>query len=387
MNLTWRSVGGPHGSKMALLLDRESEEAFNHSENNLLDGINPRCTAVIILIPWRRPPTDDMRDDGAVHCLLCSVEVLERLRSLYPSAGVDKLCFLLLKAILNGEITVDQLLIRQLPYAVPQVPQFAASEPAALLMAHRGRAKHLQMALLFLALSLDGNLNIRVGLDMETLDDHKETLQGFPDVKFYQALRAPVGPYVIRQNLADRSIENLLIFHDSDDISCYDRFCCLRAEMTRTGCDLVGSHECRVDEIEEEVRAFRFPLDASQALRSGPAHALLHPASMITRQSFWNTGGFSTDQIFGSDTQFLLRASFQLQIRNADSFLYVRRRHVGALTVAPVTALGSPLRRSVENPWRADFESVRAGRLGIHESTLRCQAAPEPRELIPLSWS
>jgi hypothetical protein len=222
---------------------------------------------------------------------------------------------------------------------------------------------------------------------MDVLDEHTEIMREFRDVEFYQVLGAPVGPYVIRQNLASRSNEDLLVFHDSDDISCYDRFSCLRAEMARTGCDLVGSHECRVDEIVEEVRAFRFPIDASEALRGGPAHALLHPASMISRRSFWNTGGFSTNQIIGSDTQFLLRASFQLKIRNADSFLYIRRRHADALTVAPVTALGSPLRRSVENPWRADFESIKAGQLGIHESTLRCQNAPEPRDLIPVSLS
>jgi hypothetical protein len=271
-----------------------------------------------------------------------------------------------------------------LPCVPEQFELCGIRAPAALLMAHRGKAEHLQTALSFLARSRDHRIKIRVGLDVDTLDNLHDTIQLFHDVEFYQALRPPVGPYVIRQELAERSTERFLVFHDSDDISCHDRFCHLRAELERTGCDLVGSHECRLDEIEEEVRIFRFPLNASEALRAGPVHALLHPTSMITQNAFQNAGGFSTNQIIGSDTQFLLRAYFQLQIRNVDSFLYIRRRHVDALTVAPNTGLGSSMRCEIEDPWRADFESIKSGRMGIHESTLRCQRATENHELIPL---
>jgi hypothetical protein len=389
MKVIWRNADWFPGSKLALVLDTESEAAFDRPENNLLAGIDPGCSAAIVLIPWRAPPAGDMRDDGPVQSFLCSADVWEKLIALYPSAEPDKRCFLLLKAILNGEILVDRLLIRQMPNESAKPPEFAPLGPAALLMAHRGKASHLQVALEFLARASNDRIQIRVGLDMDAVgnacDDHWETLQRFRNVEFYRASRPPVGPYVIRQKLAALSSEDLLIFHDSDDISCYDRFRRLRAEMTRTSCDLVGSHECRVDEIEEEVRAFRFPLDASAALRGSPAHALLHPASMISRRSFWSTGGFSTDRTFGSDTQFLLRAYFQLKVRNADSFLYIRRRHSDALTVAPTTALESPLRRSIENPWRSDFESVKSGRIPLNESSLRCQCGPETQELILLS--
>jgi len=223
-----------------------------------------------------------------------------------------------------------------------------------------------------------------VGLDVDALDDYRQIMRDLPSAEFYLTPHAPVGPYVLRQQLAGLSTEDFLVFHDSDDVSTSDRFWRLRAEIARTGCDFVGSHECLVDEIEHEVRVRRFPLDACEALRGGVTHSLLHPASMISRSSFWKAGGFSTDQIISNDTQFLLRAYFQLQIRNVDSFLYVRRRHSGALTVAPNTAICSALRESIEAPWRTDFESVKRGLIHLQESSLRCRSRPDVLELIRL---
>jgi hypothetical protein len=193
---------------------------------------------------------------------------------------------------------------------------------------------------------------------------------------YYQAASPPVGPYFVRQALAERSREEVLAFHDSDDLSCWDRFGCLEAERARTGCDLIGSNELRFDELEGDVTAFRYPLDASAALGMAPGHALFFPTSMITRAGFFRAGGLSTDRAFAYDTQFLLRAFFSLKIRNVDKFLYVRRRRAGSLTTSPETGMGTPIRERLAARWEHDFEEVKSGRLTLEGSSLATCHAP-----------
>jgi hypothetical protein len=145
----------------------------------------------------------------------------------------------------------------------------------------------------------------------------------------------------------------------------------LREELHAGACDLIGSHQLRVNEIRENVEIFRYPLDVNEALRTKPAHVLLHPTSAVTRSGFFKAGGLSTDKIFDSDSQFLLRASFLLRIRNADAFLYVRRVHKLALTVHPSTGVGSPAREAGRIQRQADFEAIKSGQVLLEESSLR----------------
>ena len=176
---------------------------------------------------------------------------------------------------------------------------------------------------------------------------------------------------MIRQELAGRSSEPLLALQDSDDLSCYDRFTALSAEIAATGCDMIGSHELRVDEIGQHVVAVRFPLDATAALTRQNVFALLHATLMIKREAFFSAGGLSTDQVVANDTQFLMRAFFHCRIRNVDDFLYIRRRHGRALTIAPETAAGNDLRSRLDHQWTEDFEAVKRGELALEESSLR----------------
>jgi hypothetical protein len=192
-----------------------------------------------------------------------------------------------------------------------------------------------------------------------------------------------MGPYVIRQELANRCDEPMLLFQDSDDVSCYDRFTTLCAEMRHSGCDLIGSHELQVDEVSCKVIAARYPLDVCDALRAGNDGALLLGTSMIKRKAFIRIGGFSMDQVIASDTQFLLRAYFALRIRNADSFLYIRRIHRASLTAAPETKIGVPLRQHLSSLWKADFIAVRDGRKRLEQSSLRPMAGTVPYQFLP----
>jgi hypothetical protein len=133
---------------------------------------------------------------------------------------------------------------------------------------------------------------------------------------------------------------------------------------------MVGSHELCLDEMRGVVHPVRYPLDASDALRRCPNHALLHGTLMARRSAFFESGGLSTHLPIASDTQFLLRAWFTMKMRNVDEFLYIRRRHPTSLTNAPETIYDNPLRRSLNAQWTADFEAIKRGELKLEQSSL-----------------
>ncbi len=212
-------------------------------------------------------------------------------------------------------------------------------------------------------------ISVRVGLDVERPAVY-QALAGMP-AEFYAARPAGCGPYVIRQALINRSLETALVWQDSDDIPCADRFVTLWSEIEASGCDLVGSHELRLNELSERVEARRFPLDASAALESGPGYTMSPVTTMLRRSAFHRAGGLSTDQRIANDTQFLLRAFFHMRFRNVDAFVYIRRRHAESLTESPATGRRAPLRRQLGRAWFADFRAVQAGALRLEDSSLR----------------
>jgi hypothetical protein len=398
--MRWRAVP-PTG---VALLDGETEPLCAGSERALGRELEGCAGALVILLPWRGAPEYDSRDDGTVHSFLCGEALLNRLLGDHPGVPEHRLCYVLLQAILNGELAVERLVIRQLPHPdretavadVGKAPGAGMSACAtkrvdgmegasAVLMAHRGSLDHLRIALSYLPPPNGNGLKIRVGLDLEDVRDYEPLAVCHNRVEFYQGLPAPAGPYVIRQELAERSEEPFFVFHDSDDISCTDRLSGLRAEVAATDCGLVGCHELQVDEIAGEVRALRYPLDVTGALRAGPHYTLLHGASMIRREAFFAAGGFSTDRMISHDTQFLYRAWFHIRMRNADRFLYIRRIHAKALTANSATKIGSEFRRAIERPWGPDFEAVKSGRLELSKSSLAAVRAADGHQLVPFA--
>ena len=369
------------GEQVAVL-DPSLLADFEDCFRQVLDEIPAALRTLVVLTKWYRAPLRGEREDEVVTSFVCSTSVLEDLREIDPECPPDQLCYALLEAILNGLLSVDRILVRQLPYAPAPPP--VESEAASLIMAHRGRYRHLDTSLHYLTCTGGLDLRVRVGLDCEPPEAYEGLARRYPQVEFYNLQPAPLGPYVIRQELAKRSTEPLMAFHDSDDVSCFDRFSSLYGEMQRTGCDLIGSHELRVDEIRRCVLAVRFPLDASAGLSTAYDHVLLHPTSMVKRESFFAAGGFSTNHPISGDMQFLLRAYFSLKIRNADGFLYIRRRHPAALTVAPETNMQAPLRVRLNRAWRSSFWEVKAGAVRLEDSELRPIAGTDRYGLHPL---
>ena len=375
------------------VLSPEVAALFPQSAARLSRDINGQDLWMTVLVPWREPPTRSIRADGLAGSFCCSPEVLSELLKNVSEVSSERLCFGVLSAILNGRIAVQNLLVRQLPLEDSSASPVALPQNAALIMAHRGPKQFLTSALRFVtAAAGHQQVKVRVGLDVEDVSEYRDLAEVFPTVEFYGVEGAPVGPYVIRQSLIDRSNEHFIVFHDSDDISCHDRIARQAAEISERHVEVVGSHELRVDELAGTVEIYRFPLDASAALalpgstenNDRSNEPLLHPTVTMIRTGFVQAGGFSTNRKIANDTQFMLRAYFSLRMRNVDSFLYIRRRHSAALTVAKKTALGSSLRHFLGSTWGSDFEAVKSGKARLEETSLWPRLEPVPHRLTRL---
>jgi hypothetical protein len=343
----------------------------------LWDEIPIGETAFIALVPREPTPEIDSSYCNPISSFLCSSEVFARFAAQEIDCWSRTLCFAVLRAIARGDIEVDRLLVRQIP--LPRRRVYGLETTAkALVLPHRGEAAHLRAALKYAGKSAGTPLTVRVGLDVEEGGEYAAFPEEYPDVEFFRFSPAPVGPYVIRQELAERSPEPLLTLQDSDDLSCYDRFTTLGDTLAETGCDIVGSHELCLDEIRCLVQPVRYPLDCTAALSRCANHALLHATLMTHRRAFFDAGGVSTHLIIANDTQFLLRAYFNSSIRNVDEFLYIRRRHPASLTSAPETVFDNPLRRRLSSEWTCDFDAVKRGDLAIENSSLRPMRRLDP---------
>jgi len=381
------------GVDVVVVLSPDLIQLFEQSATALFNPAQTCESIVTILIPWKEPPLQNIRYDGTISSFWCTTSVFRNLLSVVAIDAVDTLCFEVLNAILNGKIDVQRLSVKQLPIRESVADLLPLNRTAALIMAHRGKKRYLEIALTFIErAAASTGLTVTIGLDVDDIDEYQTISQSFRNIKFYRVTPTPAGPYVVRQKLIDRSTEAILVFQDSDDISCYDRFVVQYAEMCRTKADLVGCHQLRVDEINRCVVAFRFPLDVTAALSAHNSASLtyqakeplLHATAMTTREGFTNAGGFSTDQKIANDTQFMLRAYFTLRMKNVDSFLYIQRRHPKALTVTEETALGTPLRRHLGGMWAADFEAVKSGKTCLDMSSLAPRQGVANFSITPL---
>jgi hypothetical protein len=379
--------------EFVLVLQSSLAKAFEHSAGALRDDIfSASIASLVVLVPWREPPASGRRDDGEVSSFLCSATIVRDWLRTSGQYSLNALCFSLLKAVLNDDVPVQRLFIRQLPYGPwPDQPP-SVEDDGSVIMAHRGPQAYLATALNFIDRAAESsNFCIRIGLDIEDFIEYRALVEKYDHAEFYRIENPPAGPYVIRDWLARRSSEHLLVFQDSDDVSCHDRFARQYQEMAKTGAHLIGCHELSVDEMNRKVRVLRFPLDVSAALslKSSVAfdkgeESFLHATAMMMRTRFIDAGGFSTDRKIANDTQFLLRAHFSMHIRNIDAFLYIRRIHPTALTVAPETGHGCAVRRSLSDTWQADFEAVKNGKARLEHTSLQARSGTESNKLIRL---
>jgi hypothetical protein len=174
-------------------------------------------------------------------------------------------------------------------------------------------------------------------------DPPRDVVARYPGVSLYRSA-VRVGPYALVQSLLDATRFDGVMFQDADDWSSRDRLATLLAEAERTGAELVGGQEIRVDETRGVVRAVRYPRDVNAAFDRGGANLLLHPAALMSTALVARLGGFATGLRFGGDGEMLRRAAFAARIVNVTSSVYFRRVRAGSLTTSRDTGLGSPRR-------------------------------------------
>ena len=322
----------------------------------------------IYIVPNRKAPTKMWRFDGICNSFMTRVSTLSRNIKTIKYTDISSVCYFLSFSILNSINLTDGFLATTLLTSKPiQFHKFSNNE-CAIIISHHGKFNYLKTCLSYLK---DFHNWIYLGFDNNKVNCRIDALiNKYKNIKYYISNFNKNGPYGIRHELIINSTENLCIFQDSDDVSCADRFNEIISAFMDTSAEFIGSHEIRVDEIEESVKIYRYPLNVNDALNKAPNHCLLFPTSAIKKDSYQKIGGFSNYLRFGLDTQFLLRSHFQLKIRNLDSFLYVRRRRKGSLTTHPKTALGTKIRLDCLKQWKRDFVKIKAGKIEVNNSDI-----------------
>jgi hypothetical protein len=259
-----------------------------------------------LLIPWLEPPTMGCRDDGAIDSLLLGDRLVDELRFLLPleHLGPTELVFRILDLVLENRITVDEITALQVTRDERSSLRRHNSDieedrAIDIVMPHRGDSEHLRAALFSIANAKNSSVKLSLGFDGDRPEIAKQ-LSIEVNCRQFTFSPAPVGPYVIRDTLIRSSSSGWIAFHDSDDISCSNRFAILSTCCGES--DFVGSHEVQVRYDSQSVAAIRFPLDVKRSVELNPeqAHVLLFPTSIIRREAYMCSGGFSTDLRFAS---------------------------------------------------------------------------------------
>ena len=334
---------------------------------------------IALFIPYKLPPMLSQRDDGCVRSFLISPAWLRQdvLSSYFPD--FKKLAYNLLFPYLNSARSKN-IDIFQVGKASAE-DNFTGTGDAQLLkrslliIPHTGSLALLKRCLLHVnqAPSLPGAINI-------CFDDNgyqKFNADRFDRIsnllKVYANNPCKVGPYPGRHySITDTSME-YIFFQDSDDIPVNARFEKQIVEMEKRDLDMVGSHELRIDQFEQQIMIFRYPLGVTEALAQGAFHPLFHPTALISKSAYLRTGGFSTDRRFGYDSQFLMRSHFYLRSGNIDDFLYIRFKRPNSLTTNAKTKLGSDLRTFLLWRWITEFRLVKENKLDLQDSSLSVQ--------------
>jgi len=359
---------------------------------NLADVVVHNAS-LAILVSRKTPPADCRRYDGVVQSYICS-------RTLWDAAlAAGRLleepeysCYRTLELLMSGEIRADWVCVRQLPAAAPKPMGVPRPEPIAVVMAHRGLHRHLAVAADYVKrLSYPGRISFRLGLDVADLSEYDDFVTS-NRMTCFSVEDPPAGPYVIRDALIRTAPEGLVLFQDSDDVSCSDRATRLLQAMMNARADMVGSHEMEINEIDKTIRVYRFPLQVTDVLSAranagvsdNAAEPFLHATALMKRQKYLEVGGFSTNRRIANDSQFLLRGHFAMKIENVDEFLYLRRVHPRALTVDPATRNGNELRQQLSAQWGRDFRLIKAGELALDKSSLRAVREDRSRRIAPI---
>ena len=281
------------------------------------------------------------------------------------------LCYDFAFKVLEKKTQITQVVVHQTNHPNPVfVSSKSSVESAEIIMPHAGNLKDVDTALWHLSNQKVSPKKVSVCFDEPLTKQHFDLADRHSNTRFFINIPYRIGPYPSRDVLARATEEEVIIFHDSDDVSTTDRVGILTDILKDKNCDVVGSHELRINKIDKIIQAVRFPVDPMSLKDERVNHSIFFPTTAIKKSAFLKTGGLSTIRKHSSDTQFYLRAQFFLNMKTVDEFLYVRIRHENSLTISKSTALGSPVRRRLGEQWINDFFRVKHLNTGLLASSL-----------------
>lgn len=328
-------------------------------------------------IPRLPPPEHSFRHDPPVDSFACPVEVF---KALYPRSGIaGSPAFAMASALLEDRGELPSVRCLQLPLASGAYAG-AKAERLSLewIVPHQGDLGYLRRCLESVAATAHSGDKVSICFDEEVTGEHEDVMSAFPSFRYFMSQPFGNGPYVARDRLGKNSEADIVMFQDSDDISCCDRRSVLMKAMQEQNLELIGSHELRVDEMAKIVFPVRFPQFLKLgALAMGHRHPLFHPTSAIRRDALVRAGGFSTNRKFANDVEFLYRAAFVLRGGSVDEFLYIRRKRENSLSTAPATANGSEYRRQLRQEWIRDINRVLRREIRYDQASYRTQHRPD----------
>ena len=364
------------------LIETKNLQELNQEVSILEQKIDFGKTHFAVLLKYKDP--DVQRSQYNLPAEESFIISADKFTVYYKAEISTGLCYHFILQALESENRPEQIVTHQIGHPNHLPPLLKKQESAEVIMPHKGDLKDLESALWYLEKQKNAPQKISVCFDEFVSDAHFNMADDNTHARFFANSPAGVGPYPSRDVLARGTEEDVIIFHDSDDVSTSDRIAILANALKTSDADAVGSHELRVNKIDKKVEAIRFPLNVIDLEDKELWHYIFFPTTAISKTAYLKTGGLSTIRKHSSDSQFYWRAHFFLNIKNVDEFLYIRTKRANSLTTASATALGSTVRERLQIQWRADFLRIQNRNIGLLDSTLVDEYNVAKIKLIPL---
>jgi glycosyltransferase involved in cell wall biosynthesis len=226
-------------------------------------------------------------------------------------------------------------------------PVAGGTAEVAVLMPHFGCENYLAQAVKSILDQREVSLNLHVVDDCSPTEEWKRALAPFcldPRLKLFQTDRN-VGPWRIDNWLFKHVREPYIAFQDADDYSDLDRLRLQLDDLKRNHAGMVGCSFFKVSETGDIVEERAMPRDVNRMFRRGKYFGILHATTLMRRSILDRLGGLDGgDSGLGADTDFQLRAMFDIKMINIERPLYYYRQRATSLTNTSQSSEHSPAR-------------------------------------------
>lgn len=326
----------------------------------------------MFLLEYKSPPVVGLDIEPNIENFICSKDIFDRLKA----DEFNKACYVLSSGILNNTIQVNNIFILQLGKKTSlQLPYKEKTQTlvndVSFMLPHCGDTNYLKTCLGYISKQTLQISDVNICFDDESYKKLNGDLGMTGKLNLWRNSPSNVGPYYPRDYIFKIITSDNVIFHDSDDISTSNRVEVLLNEFREhSDIGMLGSHFLDVDEMEETIYAFRYPLNVNNAFKKFPKSYVLHPTTLVNKRAYLSAGGFTRWRKFASDAQFNLKAPFFMKVRNSDNFLYIKRTRKESLLTSSKTHMNSRIRKFFHRVWQRDLKLIGEGKLEISASSL-----------------